>query len=610
MLVLQAALPRGWTLLPGLRLHRLQRRIEAVMIAPGAVLAFARDRATAEAAAIDLADFHAGCAGVPVLPVAMLERERVAAQHVLPFPGAAPVIACTRLLLPGLLAEVARFPLAAGLDAASWAEAAYRPVPALLHAACALYARHGEARLLLASSGRGELAGARAAVERALAAARAEGRRVVVFVTGYPGAGKTLCGLDLAFDPATPSAFLTGNPALLHVLRAALVRDAAGRGLAARAARQRVEAVVQPLHGFRDHHVPRAEAPPDRVVVLDEAQRCWTGDFARSKTRNRAVTLTDSEPGHLLDIMARHAGWCGVVCLVGGGQEIHAGEGGLAAWGAALAARPAWHAVAPPDPGSADPRQRLGRLPHLDFDPALRLGRPVRAFRAPRLVAWVDAVLGNDPGSARGIAGGDLPVRMTRTLPAMQQALRNGGKHGRGRAGLVATAGARRLRAEGLGGLLWHQDEDAVARWFLDEWPDIRSSQALEVAATEFGAQGLELDRVGVCWDQDLARTPDGAAWQARAFRATAWTVPRSVEAISNRLNAYRVLLTRARDATIIWVPRGDARDATRDPGRYDAIAAYLQKCGVLELENAGDEDVWDVDQDKTGALPWTRQRA
>lgn len=581
--VIEAHVPAGWTLLSGVSLPRLQRRIEAVLIAPGAVLAFARDRATAAAAGVDLADFHAGCVGVPVLPVALLAGERVVAQRVLPLAGAAPVIGCTRLLLPDLIAQVTRFPAVPGLDAAGWARAAYRPVPALLNAACALYAAHGEARLLLAGAGRGELARTRAAVEAAVAGARAAGERVVVFVTGHPGAGKTLCGLDLAFAPGGGATFLTGNPALVHVLRAALVRDAGSRGMDKRAAAQRVGAVVQPLHGFRDHHVGSGETPPERLVVLDEAQRCWTGAFARSKTRNRAVRLSDSEPGHLLDVMGLHQGWCALVCLLGGGQEIHAGEGGLAAWGDALAGRPGWRAFAAPSALAAgDPRQRLPALPRLTLDAALHLGEPVRAWRAPRMVAWVDAVLGNDPGQACRIASDDLPVRLTRSLSAMREALRAG----RGRAGLVATAGARRLRAEGLGGLLWHQDEDAVARWYLDELPDIRGSGALEVAATEFGAQGLELDRVGVCWDQDLARTLDGGGWQARTFRGSAWTLPRTADAISNRLNAYRVLLTRARDLSVIWVPCGDARDATRAPLRYDGVADYLRRCGVRALDD------------------------
>ena len=589
-----AAIPfaETWRLLPDFHIPRLQRRIQAVLVTPGAILVFETTRATAEAAAIDLADFHEGCRNLPVLPVVIVQGERVAVQPPLPFPGAAPPLACTRLLLPVLLAQVARLPPIPGFDPASWAAAPYRPVPALLEAACHLYARHDVASLLLATASRGDLAATRAAITRAIQAARASSRRTIIFVTGAPGTGKTLCGLDTAFAPhasrlGPETTFLTGNPALLHVLRAALVRDAAVRGLAARAARQRVEAIIQPLHAFRDHHRATAAPPPDRVLVIDEAQRCWTEEYAHRKTQNLANPLTASEPAILLDIMARHEGWCALVCLLGGGQEIHAGEGGLAAWGAALATRPEWHALAPHSVlGAPDPRQRLHPTANLQLQKDLHLGAPVRTHRAPRWTAWVDAVLANDPTAARCLAGPELPVRLTRSLGALRAAVRGRPHERRGqRYGLLASTGARRLRAEGLGGLLWHQDEDAVAAWFLEPWPDIRSSDALEVAGTEFGVQGLELDHTGLCWDTDLARTPEATCWQARAFRATAWTLPRDPETLSNRLNAYRVLLTRARRTTTIWVPRGDPRDATRDPARYDAIAAYLRTCGVPTLD-------------------------
>jgi hypothetical protein len=150
------------------------------------------------------------------------------------------------------------------------------------------------------------------------------------------------------------------------------------------------------------------------------------------------------------------------------------------------------------------------------------------------------------------------------------------------RAGLLASAEAKRLRAEGLGGTLPHDDPAAVARWFLDRFPDIRASDALEVAATEFFAQGLELDAAGLCWDGDLIRQ-DGA-WQARRFRGTVWTSPRSADVRMNRLNAYRVLMTRARYETVIWVPRGAADDPTREPAVMDQVAAFLAACGAGRL--------------------------
>lgn len=194
---------------------------------------------------------------------------------------------------------------------------------------------------------------------------------------------------------------------------------------------------------------------------------------------------------------------------------------------------------------------------------------------------WVDAVLGDDPSKAAEIAADGVPFTLTRSLDHLRVALRQRGSR---TAALIASSTARRLRAEGLGAVLPHQDDGAVSHWVLSRWPDIRSSDALEVIGTEFAVQGLEFDRVGLCWDADLVRGE--TVWEARRFRASAWTRA-SASARANRLNAYRVLLTRARHGTIIWVPTGSGRDPTRDPARYDAIAAYLRSCGVPLLDAA-----------------------
>ncbi len=590
---------RDWAVLLHFHLLRLGCRIDAVLVTPGAVLVFriateavrfrAADRIAIEDAALDLADFHAGCRRMPVLPILLVPNgDRPRGTRPLPLQGASPVIETTRLLLPGLLRDIASgFPAVPGAAPPSaWATAPYHPVPALVEAACLLYARHDVTALTLATAGRGGLARTTAAVTEAVGRAQSDGQHWVVFVTGQPGAGKTLCGLDLAFA-GLGAAFLTGNPTLVHVLREALVRDAVGRGMGRRAAQQRMEGVIQALPRFRDHHVREPGPPPERILVIDEAQRCWTATHAVAKTRSRPVPLATSEASHLLDIMARRQDWSVIVCLLGGGQEIHDGEGGIAEWGRALAARPNWRAVAPSDAMHAeDPRQRLPASPALAWDDRLHLGQPVRNVHAPSTAAWVAAMLSNNPVQARAVAtaAGGLPFRLTRSLDDMRRALQGRGSR---QSGLLASSQARRLRAEGLGGVLPHQDEDAVARWFLDRWPDIRSADALELVATEFCVQGLELDQAGICWDADLVRSVDGANWQARSLRGAAWTMQRRAEAVSNRLNAYRVLLTRARFATVIWVPRGVARDTTRDPARYDAVADYLLACGIIPLDDA-----------------------
>ena len=249
----------------------------------------------------------------------------------------------------------------------------------------------------------------------------------------------------------------------------------------------------------------------------------------------------------------------------------------------ALPCRRGRHGVvlAAPNAGGASARHRLPALVNLEVDPTLHLAVPVRSLRSAVAPAWVDAVLAGDAVAASRIALDGVPFTVTRDLDVMRARLRLACRGSR-RAGLVASAEARRLRAAGMGVTLPHDDPGAVARWFLDRFPDIRASDALEVAATEFFVQGLELDAVGLCWDADLIRV-DGA-WQARRVRGSVWTVPRSAETRINRLNAYRVLLTRARYETVIWVPHGAPDDPTRDPAAYDAVAAFLLACGAGRL--------------------------
>ena len=586
--------PTPWTVLENWRLPRLRRRLDAVVLMPHAIVACtvrpghrhtARDRAEAEDAALDLHDFHAGSRAHPVIPLLItLDAARNSPERPLMLPRVTPPMEASAATLPAVLAEIAAAaPLCPPLDPAAWQTAPYRPVPSLIEAARMLYARHGVAEIATAHADAANLRATRDTISDAAATAAATCRPTILFVTGIPGAGKTLCGLDTAF--AGQAAFLTANPALVHVLREALARDA---GVSLRAARQRMEGVIQALPHFRDHYAAGG-IPPERVVVIDEAQRCWSAAHATAKTDGR---LQASEPALLVDIMGRRTDGPVIVCLIGTGQEIHSGEGGLAEWGAALAERPAWqvHAARSAHSGGSQSagtgRQQLPALAGVQHCSALHLNVPVRSIRCAAASAWVDAVLANDPAAARALAEQGLPERglpfsFTRDLATMRARLRRACR-GTRRAGLLCSSGARRLRAEGLGSTLPHDDPAAVARWFLDRFPDVRASDALEVAATEFFAQGLELDAAGLCWDGDLVR--ENGRWITRAFRGTSWTRPRGAETVQNKLNAYRVLLTRARYETVIWVPRGDAADPTRDPLAMDAVAGYLLACGAHPL--------------------------
>ncbi len=605
-----AALPEaaGWRVLLEYPMLRLGSRPDVILLTGCAILVLEikagasshllADRLQVEDYAIDLHDFHAGCRAHPIVPILVAEHGFVApAPLPLPFGRfVAKTLDANALTLPALLRELDRHMAQAAqpLDADAWLGAPYRPVRTIVDAACMLYAKHGVAEIRAARSDAINLHATTEAILAEVARARAYRRRLIMFVTGIPSAGKTLCGLDTIFgaEDGGRGTYLTGNPTLVHVLREALTRDAVDCGAERRAAGQKMLSAIQALPKFRDHYVLHPmEVPAERIVVIDEAQRCWSAAWAKAKTRDKAVRLSRSEPAHLLEAMARHDGFCAVVCLVGGGQEIHDGEGGLAEWGNALrqaaAAGVAWSVRAAPDLlSTTDPRQRLGALADLQAIGALHLDVPLRQLRSTAATAWVDQVLTGDAEAAAAIAkeAGDLPFLLTRESAAMRCWLR---AHARGlrRAGLLASSGAKRLRAEGFGAELPHMEASAVAHWFLDRFPDdVRASDALELLATEFSCQGLELDYVGLCWDADLIRKAGHADWLARSFRGTKWQSVRQPEAIANQINTYRVLLTRARYETVIFVPRGDECDPTRKPGTYDAIADFLLACGAVRL--------------------------
>ncbi len=598
--------PEAWRVLLEFEIPRLGGRLDAVLLSPHAIVAVEfkvgatridnAARAQVHGYALDLQDFHGGSRNRPILPV-LVATEARPGPAVMPLlvGGAEAVMETNAEGLPRLLHQLSTRARAVAacppVAVAEWEAAPYAPVLNVIQAACRLYQRHDVAEIASMRADAFNLSLTADRIAAILHRAEVEERHAILFVTGIPGAGKTLCGLNAAFA-RTGSTFLTGNPSLVHVLREALVRNAVAEGDKRAMAFHRIKAVIQPLPQFRDLYVRTGGCPPDRVVVIDEAQRCWTAAYAIAGTRTRPVPLDRSEPAHLLDIMDRHEGFAAIVCLIGQGQEIHDGEGGLAAWGEALASRPSW-AVHAADATLVDPepRNRLPRLAALSVQPELHLSVPVRSLRHEAAPAWVDAVLRGDAQAARAVidAHGEVPFFLTRDLAALRRGLRASAR-GVHRAGLVASAGARRLRAEGLGCEVPHMDPAAVSAWFLNSWipdRDVRASDALELVATQFSVQGLELDQVGVCWDGDLVREGSGLSWQVRSFRGTGWQVARNPEKIAWRLNTYRVLLTRARYETLIWVPRGDRDDPSRDPAVLDRVAAFLKACGVRTLAEA-----------------------
>lgn len=371
-----------------------------------------------------------------------------------------------------------------------------------------------------------------------------------------------------------------------YVLREALKRDVRARkGCPAahnRDGRHQAERspdkFVQNVHHFRDEYLDPAQIPSEHVVVFDEAQRAWnrdqTADFMRKKRGQAGFDM--SEPAFLLSVMDRHRDWCVVVCLIGEGQEINRGEAGVAEWMRALQGELRhWQVHLPPhllDEGGLDAGLRGHLVQRMAApDPALHLA----------VSAHVAALLGNDPAAARATRPTlDFPLLRTRDLAAARVWLRQQRRAGE-RAGMLASSNALRLKPEGI----YVKARVDVCNWFLNATEDVRSSNALEDAATEFDVQGLELDWTCVAWDLNLRRNP---GWEAREFRGTRC---QAIHATGDGLgradyvrNAYRVLLTRARQGMVIFVPRGDSGDATRPPAEYDAIDHWLAACGIAEL--------------------------
>jgi hypothetical protein len=430
--------------------------------------------------------------------------------------------------------------------------------------------------------------------------ARSERKKIICFVTGVPGAGKTLVGLNVATRRSgaspTHAVFLSGNAPLVAVLRAALIRDERQRRRTndQRSPRTReaspVKSFVQNVHHFRDDALVNPDDPPvDHVAIFDEAQRAWnlkkTADFM--KRRKGQPNFRWSEPAFLISYMDRHTDWAAIVCLVGGGQEIHTGEAGISEWLEAVRQYfPHWHLyissqLTDSEYAAGHALNQVQDVARPQYDDSLHLAVSMRSFRAENLSAFVKAMLDRDEhtaNSALETLTGRYPIFVTRELNSAKQWVRSRAR-GSERYGLLASSKAMRLKPYSIDVRV---APDPV-HWFLGDPDDVRSSQYLEDVATEFQVQGLELDWTIVNWDGDLRMS--GSSWAYHDFRGRKWQSVHKEEHQNYLKNAYRVLLTRARQGMVLFVPRGDSADHTRPPSYYDSTYRYLRRLGVASIE-------------------------
>lgn len=552
--------------------------------------------------ALDLKNFHSGSHRASIIPI-LVATEAATSETTLPAPHADGVHPPAKVNLHGLRALLLTGlagQRGAAIDGIEWARAQYRPTPTIVEAAQALFAGHSVEAIARHEAGISNLHETSQTVERVIDCARSERRKAVVFVTGVPGAGKTLVGLNIATkkrDEAEPThaVFLSGNGPLVAVLRAALTRDANTRrrqlGQRARPgeAAQEVKAFIQNVHHFRDAGLNNSGPPSDHVVIFDEAQRAWdramTADFMRRK--KGLPDFHQSEPEFLLSCLDRHADWAVVVCLVGGGQEINRGEAGIAAWLEAVRdGFPDWRVYISPELTDAEyaaghALDSLSSRADVTEESSLHLAVSVRSFRSENVSRFVKAVLDLDQRAARETLHPMLeryPIALTRDLGLAKRWVRERAR-GSERYGVVVSSGALRLKPHAIDVRV----EVNPVQWFLNGPEDTRSSYYLEDAATEFQVQGLELDWTCVTWDADLRF--DDAGWRYHSFRGSKWTNVLAPERQQYLRNAYRVLLTRARQGMVICVPNGDTADPTRDPAFYDATYEYLANVGVPVLQ-------------------------
>lgn len=592
---------------------RMGRRIDAVLLVGPVVFVIefkvgdeAFDRAAVDQVwdyALDLKNFHEASHRVPIVPI-LVATEATASSNSQVMVDKDNVFRPLRVH-PGAFRDTVDSMLrtigGASLDHEQWSRSSYRPTPTIVEAARTLYAQHSVEAIARFDAGARNLSVTSNRIEELVDEAKTTRQKYICFVTGVPGAGKTLVGLNVATrrrdeGEVTHAVFLSGNGPLVNVLREALTRDEVARqkerGAIVRKGRvgEQVKAFIQNVHHFRDEALTDAGPPAEHVTIFDEAQRAWTlrqtANFMRRKRSHE--DFSQSEPEFLISCMDRHKDWAVIVCLVGGGQEINTGEAGIDTWLEAVGTKfPDWHMfissqLTDSEYAAGQAIDKVRQRKNVHFDDSLHLAVSMRSFRAEHVSGFVKALLDCEKNQARNAIAHFLdryPIAVTRDLNLAKQWIRD---HARGteRYGIVASSKAQRLKPHAID---IRVNVDPV-HWFLNDKEDTRSSYYLEDAATEFQVQGLELDWACVTWDGDLRNTSDG--WTFHDFRGNRWLNIADRDNQRYLRNAYRVLLTRARQGMVIFVPSGESSDATRLPAYYDPTFAYLVDIGIPVLQH------------------------
>lgn len=503
-------------------------------------------------------------------------------------------------------------------DISEWADSRYSPTPTIIQAASALFNNHSVADITRTEASSKNLTVTCNYIADIIRQSKENREKAICFVTGVPGAGKTLVGLQVAieqFEKKDLAVYLSGNFPLVSVLTEALARDKkkkeeekTGEKYPISTARRDVHSFIQIVHHYRNTFLEKIRLPiinddieidktkikknkddgfaeVEHVAIFDEAQRAWTKDQLSKwlKQKRNITNFPYSEPEFLIWSLDQRPDWAVIICLVGGGQEINTGEAGISEWLRSLNERfPEWkiyisNQLTEKEYAEGNVKQILEQNQNVFENDSLHLSVSMRSFRAENLSRFVHELLELNDSRSREIYDtlkDNYPIVLTRSLDKAKAWLRQKAR-GSERYGMLVSSQAYRLKPLAID-VRFKPD---TVHWFLDDADDVRSSLFLEDVATEFDVQGLELDWSCVIWDGDFRYNKNG--WQNYSFKGNAWQRINAEERKSYQLNAYRVLLTRARQGMIIVVPEGSDSDHTRKHDFYDPTFEYLKQIGL-----------------------------
>lgn len=547
---------------------------------------------------LDLKNFHEGSHNARLIPVLVATNGPIVSNNVDDVLQLNQVAQSNKECLAKLIHQFVASSYH-NLDPIEWEHSIYKPTPTIIEAAQALYNGHNVKEISRSDSGAINLSKTSNCLNRIIEASKRDIKKSICFVTGVPGAGKTLAGLNIANERMKShedehAVFLSGNGPLVEVLREALTRDLViaakerNEKIKKEDAKRKTSAFIQNIHHFRDEYLKYTVQPTEKVVIFDEAQRAWTRrQVAGFMKRKKGIEdFQMSEPHFLIDVMDRHKGWCTIICLIGGGQEINTGEAGLEEWVSALKENyPDWdvhysNLISEGKNYIKSDAQKVWLKERATSQIELHLAVSMRSFRSEKLSNFIHHLLELNTELAQKIfqeIKADFPICMTRDLSVAKNWLKTKAK-GSERTGLVASSGARRLKALGID----VKNEISAPNWFLNPKDDIRSSYFLEEVATEFDIQGLEIDWVCLTWGANFYIK--NLTWEFQSFKGSKWNNINQEIYREYLKNTYRVLLTRARQGMIIFLPNGSEQDLTRSKAFFDNTYAYLKEIGLTEI--------------------------